>query len=65
MRVLRMPDVEAKTGLKKTVIYDRMAERPPRFPLPVPLGTRARGWVEDEIDAWIAQRIAERKAGAA
>jgi len=32
------------------------------FPKPVPIGTKAVGWIEDEIDAWIEARIAERNA---
>jgi prophage regulatory protein len=60
MRVLRLPAVEAKTGLKSSEIYDRMAEG--KFPRPVPLGIKAKGWVEAELDAWIAKLIAERDA---
>jgi prophage regulatory protein len=58
MRVLRLPDVQAKTGLKTSEIYDRMAEG--RFPRPIPLGVRAKGWVESEVDKWIDQLIADR-----
>ena len=61
MRILRLPAVVAKTGLKQTEIYDRMAEG--RFPRPVPLGIKAKGWVESELDQWIVQRIAERDGG--
>jgi prophage regulatory protein len=32
------------------------------FPTPVPIGARAVAWVEEEIDSWISQRIAARKA---
>jgi hypothetical protein len=40
MRILRLPRVEDKTGLKHAEIYDRMREGD--FPRPIPLGARAR-----------------------
>ena len=30
------------------------------FPKPVPLGARATGWVSDEVESWILERIGER-----
>lgn len=33
------------------------------FPAPVRLGERRIGWVADEVDAWAAERIAQRDAG--
>jgi prophage regulatory protein len=35
------------------------------FPKPVKLGPKAVGWVEEEIDAWIRARMAERDGKAA
>jgi prophage regulatory protein len=32
------------------------------FPKRVRLGPRAIGWIEEEIDKWIAERAAERAA---
>jgi hypothetical protein len=40
-RLLRLPDVEAVTGLKHTTIYKKMAEG--EFPARVRLGVRALG----------------------
>jgi prophage regulatory protein len=62
-RVLRLPAVEEKTGLKKSQIYDDMREG--RFPQGVALGPRAVGWIEDEVDAWIEARIKARDDGTA
>jgi prophage regulatory protein len=59
-RIIRLPVVKAKTGLGHTEIYDRIKKR--AFPRQVPLGTKAVGWLEEEIDAWIDQRAAERDA---
>ncbi len=61
LKILRRLNVEAKTGLSRSTIYQRIAEG--AFPTPVSLGGRAVGWVESEISDWIKQRIkASRKA---
>ena len=61
LAILRRPQVEARTGLARSTIYDRI--KAGTFPAPVSLGEKAVGWVESEIDAWIAARIhASRKA---
>lgn len=64
-RLLRLPDVIHATGLKRSTIYDLLAATPPRFPRPVPLTATARAWRSDEIEQWIAARIAARDAKAA
>jgi prophage regulatory protein len=54
MRALRRPEVEQKTGLKRSAIYKKM--RAGEFPLPIGLGSgsrRAVAWIEAEIDAWL------------
>ena len=53
--ILRLPEVKARTGLSRSTIYLRIAEG--KFPPPINLGERSVGWVEAEIDAWIAKRI--------
>lgn len=58
-RLLRRPQVEERTGLKRSSIYARMAKG--TFPKPVSLG-RAVAWVEAEIDSWIEERIQARHA---
>ncbi len=58
-RLLRLPDVEARTGYKKSAIYKKMHEG--TFPALVKIGPRASGWVEDEINAWIKTRIHEHR----
>lgn len=57
-RVLRLPAIESKSGLKRDSIY-RLA-REGKFPRPIKLSERASGWFEDEIDAWLEKRAAER-----
>jgi prophage regulatory protein len=36
-----------------------------RFPKPVPIAARRVAFFQDEIDAWLARRVAERDAKAA
>jgi prophage regulatory protein len=60
--ILRLPIVKARTGLSRSTIYLRVAKG--SFPAPVSLGGRAVGWIEAEVNDWLAKRIeASRKAG--
>ena len=61
-RVLRLPEVIAKIGLSRASIY-RLQEAG-EFPSNIRLGRSAVGWVESELDAWIAERIAASRADA-
>ncbi|WP_353229328.1 AlpA family phage regulatory protein [Novosphingobium sp.] len=51
-RLIRLPEVIARVGLKRSSIYQRMAEG--RFPKGRSLGLPCVVWVEAEIDVWIA-----------
>ena len=53
-RFLRLPEVQARTGLSRGMIYVRLEQG--RFPRPVSLGARAVGWIEVEVDEWIRER---------
>lgn len=55
------PDVQARTSLGKSRIYDLIAKG--NFPKPVKMGRRI-AFVEAEIDNWILQRMAERTKSA-
>jgi prophage regulatory protein len=46
------------TGLKKTTIY--ALQKAGRFPHSVPLTTSAVGWLEAEVEDWLAKRSAAR-----
>ena len=54
-RFLRLPEVLARTGLSRSTVYVRLDQG--RFPRPVSLGVRSVGWIEDEVDGWIRERI--------
>ena len=57
-RIIRRLEVERRTGISRSTIYAEMAAG--KFPKPVPLGPGSVGWLEDEVEAWIVARIAER-----
>lgn len=59
-RLLRLPEVEAMTGLRKSSIYEMAGRNPPAFPKSIKLSRRAVCWPASAIHAWIADRI---KAG--
>ena len=60
-KLMRLREVRRRTGKSRSGIYRGIADG--TFPAPVKLGERASAWVESEIEAWIADRIAERDAG--
>lgn len=58
LRILRMPAVMRRVGLSRSSIYSH--QRRGDFPRSVPLGPRAVGFVEHEIEAWIAGACGKR-----
>lgn len=50
--ILRLPTVKARTGLSRSTIYLKISQG--TFPKPVSLGARAVGWLESQIDDWVA-----------
>jgi prophage regulatory protein len=54
-RLLRRKQVEEKTGQARSSLYDAMKQG--KFPKPINLGMRSVAWLEDEIDAWIDERV--------
>lgn len=55
LAILRRKHVEARTGLSRSSIYEKVKSG--SFPAPVHLGPKAVGWVEAEIEAWLLERI--------
>lgn len=70
LTILRRKQVEARTGLSRSTIYAKLRRNPkrpsdydPTFPKPVAVGAKAVGWIEAEIEAWLAAQIQKsRKA---
>lgn len=54
-RILRQPDVIARTGLSKSTLYELIRKR--QLKAPIKLGARAVGWLESDIDEFLAERI--------
>lgn len=66
MRIIRAPELESKTGLCERAL--REMETAGHFPKRVlinPAGGRAVGWIESEVNEWIAARAAAREPIAA
>ena len=53
--LVRLPGVKAICGLSRSSIY--LLIRDGRFPPPVTISGRARGWVRHEVERWVAERI--------
>ena len=45
----------SKSGLEKLVAND------PTFPKPIKIGAKAIGWIESEIEAWLAAQISKSR----
>jgi prophage regulatory protein len=57
--ILRRKQVEARTGLARSTIYQKVSEG--SFPKPVSLGARAVGWIESEVDDWLSLQIRQSR----
>ena len=55
IRILRRPQVEARTGLSRSTSYAKISAH--SFPKSVRLSVRAAGWIESEIDSWLVAQI--------
>jgi prophage regulatory protein len=54
-KVIRMPVVIQYTGLARSTIYKKIAQKD--FPKPFSLSAKAVGWLESDIQKWIDERI--------
>jgi prophage regulatory protein len=59
VRLIREREILERTGLSRTQRW--RLEREGRFPTRVQLSDRAFGWIESEVEAWIAERVRERR----
>lgn len=57
-RVLRLREVIARVGLKRSCIYGLIKNG--QFPEPIRLTRAAVGWLETDISNWISKRAARR-----
>lgn len=59
-RLIRLPEVMDRVGLRRTAVYDKVKDGD--FPRPRSLGPRCSVWVESEIDDWV-NRVIEDGGG--
>ncbi len=63
-RLVRMREVQKKIGISRSTVYDWINPNSPRFddsfPKPVRLGVNSVGWVDTELEDWLAEKIAAR-----
>jgi prophage regulatory protein len=62
-RLISKTDVLAQIPISTATMWREIAAG--RFPKPVRIGARRIAFFQTEIDAWLAQRVAERDAKAA
>ena len=62
IRLLRISDVQALTGLARSTIYAWSAQG--RFPPAIRLSPRAVRWIEADVKEWLRERVAEGKGDA-
>ena len=60
MRFLRKPEAAARVGYHPEHVMRLV--RQGEFPKPVRLGPKSIAFVEEEVETWMAQRVAERDA---
>ena len=54
MKMLRLPEVEAVTGLSRTTLW--RYEQVGKFPSRRKIGPHLVGWRSDEVESWIRAR---------
>ena len=60
IRLLRLPQVIDRTGLGKTKLYE--LQKDGLFPMRIKITAHAVAWVEEEVETWIAGKVAESRA---
>jgi prophage regulatory protein len=59
-RILRLAQVREVTGLGRSCIYQLQAQK--QFPQRIKISGRAVGWIESEVQQWVAKRISQSRA---
>ncbi len=60
MKILGFSDLKEKKGINWSRVHVSRLEKAGKFPKHVNLAPQSIGWIEEEIDAWIEARAAER-----
>jgi len=56
--IIRLPAVIKKTGLSRSTIYALVSRK--EFPPRIQLSPRSMGFLESEVDQWLADKVAAR-----
>lgn len=57
--ILRLKQVEIRTGLARSTIYLKISKG--EFPAQISLGSRAVGWLESDINEWLNDCISSSR----
>lgn len=55
MKIIRLKTVCEKTGLSRSAIYALVRKK--SFPKQIGLNPKTVGWIEDEVNAWLAAKV--------
>ncbi|HDZ38468.1 MAG TPA: AlpA family transcriptional regulator [Marinobacter sp.] len=58
MKVLRLAEVQDKTGLARSTLYKYINAG--TFPRPICLGGRSVGWIDSEVHEWLQEKQVQR-----
>lgn len=58
MKVLRLPSVCELTGVPRSTLYLYIKNN--QFPKPIKLGIQSVGWIQEEVEQWLRQRMEQR-----
>ncbi len=64
-RLIRLPEVERVTSIRKSTIYSLMSQTPPAFPRCVQVTPRCVAWPESAVLQWVQDRIAQAQDASA
>jgi len=59
--VIRLPEVLRRIGISRSKLYADVKSG--EFPSPISLGARAVGWLDTDVDGWIASRVEAARSG--
>ena len=61
-RIIRLPQVRSRTGLSRSTIYEHISRG--RLPKQISLGPKSVGWLEQDIERWIGERVFASRSAA-
>lgn len=59
--ILRIRKVTERCGISRSSVYKKISDG--NFPEPISLGPRTVGWIESEVEAWLAAQVEKSRKG--